>query len=147
MSQTRIRVSGRACNEGKKRNLLDAVSILIHSYTQGPCYCLSCRKISGSTNSLNLLLPEDKFNVIAGSAKSYTSTHESGKKLTVYFCGDCGSAIYKTHELFPGMVVILAGTLDDPQGVEQAKPVVELYSKHRVSWLPGFSWTEQKDEF
>jgi hypothetical protein len=108
---------------------------------------LSCRKISGSTNTLNLLLPEDKFKVIAGSAKNWTGTHESGKKLTVYFCGDCGTTIYKTHELFPGMVVILAGTLDDPQGLEQAKPMVELFSKHRVSWLPGLSWTEQKEEF
>lgn len=147
MSQTRIRVSGRACNQGKKPKSLDTALRLTHKYTQGPCYCLSCRKISGSTNTLNLLLPEDKFKVIAGSPKQHTQMHESGKKLTVYFCGDCGSTIYKTHELFPGMVVILAGTLDDPQGLEQAKPVVELFSKHRVSWLPGFSWTEQKEEF
>ncbi|KAF3392810.1 hypothetical protein F1880_008511 [Penicillium rolfsii] len=115
--------------------------------TKAPCYCLSCRKISGSTNTLNLLLPEGQFKVIAGSAKHHTQMHESGKQLTVYFCGECGSAIYKTHELFPGMVVILAGTLDDPQGLEHAKPMVELYSKNRVSWLPELSWTEKKVEF
>lgn len=73
--------------------------------------------------------------------------HESGKKLTVYFCGDCGSTLYKTHELFPGKVVVLAGTLDDAEGLEQAKPQVELFTKHRASWLPVLSWADQKDEF
>lgn len=114
---------------------------------QAPCFCLSCRKISGSTNTLNFVLPEDKFSVIAGSTKTYSEIHESGKKLTIYFCGDCGSTIYKTHELFPGSVVVLAGTLDDANGLEQAKPQVELFTKRRPSWLPGLSWAEQKDEF
>lgn len=118
-----------------------------YANSQGPCYCLSCRKISGSTNTLNILIPDDKFNIIAGTTKQHTVTHESGKKLTVYFCGQCGSTIYKTHELFPGVVVILTGTLDDTEKFEELKPEVELYVKHRASWLPELTWALQKEEF
>lgn len=114
---------------------------------QATCHCLSCRKISGSTNTLNLLLPEDKLLVTHGSPKTHTSMHESGMKLTVYFCGECGCAVYKTHEKFPGMVVVLAGTLDGPNELEKWKPEAELYSQHRTAWLPDFTWAEQRTEF
>ncbi|KAL4780305.1 Mss4-like protein [Aspergillus varians] len=115
--------------------------------TKATCHCLSCRKISGGTHTVNLLLPADKFRVTSGTAIKYTETHESGKKLTVNFCSICGCAVYKTHELFPGMVVILAGTLDEPGALEQAKPEAELYSQHRVKWMPEFEWAEQRVEF
>ncbi|CEJ60850.1 hypothetical protein PMG11_09406 [Penicillium brasilianum] len=114
---------------------------------KGPCYCLSCRKISGSTNTLNLLLPDDKFSITSGSTKHHTEMHESGKPLTIYFCGDCGTGIYKTHELFPQKVVVLAGTLDEADGLELAKPEVELWTKYRSSWLTGLDFAEQKEEF
>ena len=113
---------------------------------QATCHCLSCRKVTGGTNSVNLLLPEDKLRVTDGTAKEYSSLHESGVKLTVHFCANCGCTIYKTHEKFPGMVIVLAGTLDDA-GVENTKPKSELYSKHRVGWLPTLNWAEQKVEF
>ncbi|KAF7716340.1 GFA domain-containing protein [Penicillium ucsense] len=114
---------------------------------KGPCYCLSCRKISGSTNTFNLLLPHDKLSITSGTPKQYTEMHESGEKLTVFFCENCGSSVYKTHGLFPEKVVLLAGTLDDADGLEQAKPQVELFVKHRPSWLHGLDWADQKMEF
>ncbi|KAJ5466684.1 hypothetical protein N7539_009413 [Penicillium diatomitis] len=103
--------------------------------------------IFGSTNTFNLLLPHDKLTITSGTPKQYTETHESGENLTVFFCGDCGSAVYKTHGLFPEKVVLLAGTLDDADGLEQAKPQVELFVKHRPSWLNGLDWADQKMEF
>ncbi|KGO77599.1 Glutathione-dependent formaldehyde-activating enzyme/centromere protein V [Penicillium italicum] len=111
------------------------------------CYCLSCRKISGGTHTLSLLIPEDKFRVTDGSVTKYTEMHESGMKLTVHFCGNCGCTIYKTHEKFPGMVVILAGTLDEPDALEQSKPEAEFYSQYRAGWVPKFGWAEQRVEF
>ena len=120
---------------------------LIHFDLQATCHCLSCRKISGGTHSLNLIFPENKIRVVSGSAKSLTLTHETGKNLTITFCGNCGCAVYKTHELFPGSIIILAGTLDDPEGLEKSKPEQELFTKHRVSWLSKFEWANQKSEF
>lgn len=103
--------------------------------------------MSGSTNTLNILIPADNFRVTAGSAKQYTETHESGHELTSYFCAECGCAIYKTHGSFPGCVIVLAGTLDGPEVLEQCKPEAELFSKYRVSWLVGVDGAEGKPEF
>lgn len=96
---------------------------------------------------MNLVIPEDKLHVTAGSTKSYTETHENGGKLTVNFCDNCGCSIYKMHDSFPGNAIILAGTLDEPDGLEQAKPDAELYTKHRVPWLSSLEGAKQKMEF
>lgn len=113
------------------------------------CHCHSCQKISGGAHTLNLLVPQDRFRVTAGSPKHYTETHESGMKLTVNFCDNCGSTIYKIadHELFRGNAVVQAGALDDPQGLEQAKPELEVYTKYRAPWLPNLDWAMKKPEF
>ena len=37
---------------------------------------------------------------------------------------------------FPGMKVIKAGTLDDADALDKAKPVAELFAPERVSWVP-----------
>lgn len=90
-----------------------------------------------------------EFHVTNGSAKEYTETHESGMKLTVHFCDNCGTAVYKKadHDLFRGCVVLLAGTLDDQNGLEQAKPEMELFTKYRAPWLKRLDWATQKEEF
>lgn len=70
-------------------------------------------------------------------------------KLTVHFCDNCGCAVFKTadHDLFTGSIVLLAGTLDKPDELEQAKPGVELYTKYKVSWLPKYELAMQKSGF
>ena len=113
------------------------------------CHCLSCQKISGGTHTLNLLVPEGEFRVTDGSPKDYTVTHESGMKLTVHFCDNCGGVIYKTadNDLFRGYAIVQAGTLDDQEGLEQAKPEMELYTKYRAPWLSNLDWAAQKQGF
>lgn len=70
-------------------------------------------------------------------------------KLTAHFCDNCGCAVWKKadHELFKGAVVLLAGTLDNPEELEQTKPEVELYTKYRVSWLPKIDHIMEKQAF
>lgn len=92
-------------------------------------------------------MPENDFSVTHGTTTKFTQMHESGGKLTVNFCSTCGSTIYKTHEKFPGMVVVLTGTLDGLDALEQGKPEAELYAQYRVSWIPDFNWAEQRPEF
>lgn len=68
-------------------------------------------------------------------------------KLEITFCGECGCTIYKTHESFPGKIIILAGTLDNLDGLEESTPEQELFVKHRASWLTSLDGAEQKLEF
>ncbi|KAJ5819755.1 hypothetical protein N7474_005346 [Penicillium riverlandense] len=113
------------------------------------CHCLSCKKISGGTHTVNLLIPEDKVHVTVGSPKQCTQIHESGMKLTVNFCGNCGGAIYKTadRETFAGLAIVQMGTIDEPDILKQVRPGMELYTKYRVPWLSSLEDTIQKPEF
>lgn len=56
---------------------------------------LTVHKTSGSTNSASALAPEGRFQLTAGDPKTFTKQHESGMTLTLRFCGDCGSALWK----------------------------------------------------
>jgi hypothetical protein len=97
-----------------------------------------------------MMILDSNFHVTsASSSKEFTTTHESGMKLTVHFCDNCGATVYKTadRDEFRGLVVLLAGTLDDPAGLQTAKPQQELYTKYRVPWLPEVKDVIQKEGF
>jgi len=113
------------------------------------CHCLSCRKITGGTHTVNLMIPEDQFHVTVGSPKQCTQIHETGMKITVNFCGNCGGAIYKTAdgESFAGMAVVQMGTIDELGIFEKVKPGMELYTKYRAPWLSSLEGTTQRTEF
>ncbi|KAE8350465.1 DUF636 domain protein [Aspergillus coremiiformis] len=111
------------------------------------CHCLTCRKLS-SGSSANLLIPTTHFRITSGAPKSYTSTHESGMKLTTHFCPTCGILLYKEADRkeFQSAVIVLAGTLDRAEDFEKAKPEAEFYVKDRASWWPGLD-VQQLREF
>ncbi|KAJ5159741.1 uncharacterized protein N7482_006745 [Penicillium canariense] len=113
------------------------------------CHCLSCQKISGSTNTLNLIIPVDRVHFTVGSPKTCTESHEIGMKITLHFCGNCGGVLYKTADLdmFAGKAVVQIGTLDDATAIKQAKPDMELWTKYRAPWLPSLEGVVQKTEF
>ncbi|GIJ85585.1 hypothetical protein Asppvi_004444 [Aspergillus pseudoviridinutans] len=112
------------------------------------CHCLTCRKFS-SASSVNLLVPQDHFHLVKGTPKGYHQTHESGMHMTLHFCGNCGSLLYKTADRkeFEGGVIVLAGTLDDPRALDDAKPEAEFFVKHRASWWPALADAKQLQEF
>jgi hypothetical protein len=120
------------------------------------CHCLSCRKVTGSTNTTCALVPTKAFSITSGSnnLKSFSTIHETGLKFTFKFCSTCGTTIYKEAEsgAFGDVFIVMAGTLDkDPgektMGLEDVKIGAELFVKYRVSWLEGMGEVGQCQEF
>ena len=114
------------------------------SSLQALCHCRDCHKISGSTYSTNLAVPEDGFKILTGSPKSISKTADSGNEITSYFCGDCGSTMWRDGASFPGLKIVKAGTLDEVDQLEGAKPGVELFEPRRVGWVQAIPGTEGK---
>lgn len=113
------------------------------------CHCLSCQKISGGTNTANIPVPREKLAVTSGAPKSHTQKHEDGFSLTVFFCGDCGSTVYKQADgdMFENVSLVQSGTLDGPALDKISKPSSELNVKLRASWLAEVSAAAQKQGF
>ncbi|PSN73434.1 hypothetical protein BS50DRAFT_186835 [Corynespora cassiicola Philippines] len=99
------------------------------------CHCRDCRKISGSAYSTNAIYPESAFKRVKGEAKSLAVKSDSGNEITSYFCGDCGSTMWREGKTFSGLVIIKVGTLDADDALENAKPVAELFVPCRPSWV------------
>ncbi|KAJ9641058.1 hypothetical protein H2199_005726 [Coniosporium tulheliwenetii] len=109
------------------------------------CHCLDCRKISGSTYSTNVVVPEDGFEVTSGTPKTISKTADGGETITSFFCGDCGSTMYRESGSFPGLKIVKAGVMDDVEALAEAKPDAELYTKTRVNWVQPVPGADQKD--
>ncbi|KAJ9619944.1 hypothetical protein H2203_008219 [Taxawa tesnikishii (nom. ined.)] len=118
-------------------------------YTQEPiakalCHCTDCRKITGSTYSTNAVVPQDGFKVTSGKPKVFSKTADSGNKIHSYFCGDCGTTLYRDGDSFNGAKIVKAGVLDDYAALNNAKPAVELYAPERVDWVVPVPGADQK---
>ncbi|GAB7350051.1 hypothetical protein MBLNU459_g0721t1 [Dothideomycetes sp. NU459] len=118
------------------------------SYTGEPavkalCHCTDCRKMSGSAYSVNNVVSEEGFKT-TGNPKVFSKVADSGKEIHSYFCGDCGSTLYRDGGAFPGMKVVKVGVLEKKDDLEEAKPVAELYGPSRPSWLSAIPGADQK---
>jgi hypothetical protein len=99
------------------------------------CHCYDCRKISGSTYSSNGMYSSDGFKVIQGTPKQHKKTADSGNEIVSYFCGDCGSTMWRQSDSFPGKMIIKMGTLDDTSILDNFNTNAELFTKNRPKWV------------
>jgi hypothetical protein len=105
----------------------------------GHCYCNDCRKTSSShTSVVAYPLPAVSFS---GELKEYACTGGSGMSVARGFCPNCGTQVYSKAEGLPSMILIKAGTLDEP---ETFKPAMSIFASRAPSWdqppsnLPAF---------
>jgi hypothetical protein len=96
----------------------------------GFCYCLDCRKQSGS-HSASMAVPQAALT-ITGETREFSTMGDSGSPVTRVFCPNCGSAIISKGAR-PGVVMLKAGTLDNP---EDFKPMASIYVSRAPSWDP-----------
>ncbi|KAI0812866.1 Mss4-like protein [Xylaria sp. FL0064] len=108
------------------------------------CHCLDCRKITGSTYSTNIIVSGPNFKVTSGTPKAIGKKADSGNEIVSYFCGDCGSTLYRDGKSFGDGKVVKVGTLDDINALDDALPKVELFASHRVSWVKEVPGAAQK---
>jgi hypothetical protein len=96
------------------------------------CYCKDCQKASGGAFATFFAVPEEDFTLLSGQTKRFHYIADSGKGLDRNFCPDCGSRLFSNHvEAFPGMIFIMMGSLDNPEGIA---PTLEMYTKRRLKW-------------
>ena len=96
---------------------------------QGFCQCLDCRKV-GSGRAAVIGLPDQAVK-ITGESRAYGKPGESGKTIYRNFCPTCGSMIFDRGDGFPGVTIVYAGLLDDP---ETFKPQMAIYTRSALSW-------------
>lgn len=67
------------------------------------CHCLACQRRTGSTYGIAAFFPRENV-IVAGNAKAYIRSSDSGYTVSFYFCPHCGSTVYWTPERKPEIV-------------------------------------------
>jgi hypothetical protein len=115
------------CNCGAIRYRADGAPMVV-----AQCHCINCRKQSGSAFSVNLV-----FKGAAVSHDGELSVYEdkdtlSGNAVLRKFCGRCGSPIFSETTDGKGLLIVKAGTLDDPAPFV---PTVSVWTATALPWV------------
>lgn len=113
------------CLCGKVRYTISSEPI-----TCAVCHCRDCQRFTGSAFVSAMRVPVDAVSV-QGELKTVEVTGGSGQVIRRHFCPNCGSGVFgEPHR--PGMINVMAGTLDDPSAFV---PAAELFCDSAFSWL------------
>jgi hypothetical protein len=94
------------------------------------CHCDDCRKATGSAYATNLFFKDEQVKLLQGSLKNFKHTADSKNAMTKEFCDTCGSQIFGSGAMRPGVRNVKVGSIDDASFV---KPDVNLYTSHALS--------------
>ena len=84
----------------------------------GNCYCVDCRRESGSGHITAVAVPDVKPS-------------DSGQSIRNTFCPTCATTLFTHPSGLPGLVLLRAGTLDDTAAVA---PQVNMYVTCAPAW-------------
>ena len=94
------------------------------------CWCRVCQYFASGNATINVVFAKDKVT-FTGTMKDFASTADSGNRMHRGFCPECGTHITSESEARPHLVIIRAGTLDDP-GI--ARPSAAIWTKSAPGW-------------
>ncbi len=94
------------------------------------CWCRVCQYLAAGGATANVVFPSAAVTV-TGELQDYVSTADSGNVMHRRFCSKCGTPVFSAAEARPQVVIVRAGTLDDPTIV---KPSMNIWTDSAPAW-------------
>lgn len=94
------------------------------------CWCRVCQYFASGNATVNLAFPTEAIT-ITGELRDYPSTADSGNHMHRGFCPRCGVHVTSAAAERPHLVIIRAGTLDEPQRVA---PQMTIWTSAAPRW-------------
>jgi len=95
------------------------------------CHCADCRRASGSAFNVGVRVEKSTFSFEGRTLSAFTTTGESGREITRYFCRVCGSPVFTNSSNNDNTIHVKAGSFDDPDVVD---PRYQIWTVSKVSW-------------
>lgn len=124
MPRTSIRTASCRCGRLRAHCSGDPVRVSI-------CHCLECQRRTGSAFAAQARWPTRQVT-IEGEARSWVRVAESGNTVDYRFCATCGSTVFYTSDVSPGVVAVPIGAFADP---DFPSPRVSVYEKRKHHWV------------
>ena len=94
------------------------------------CQCSDCKRATGAGHATAAGFPEATVK-FTGNMKTYANKTESGGTAKREFCPECGGRLTFRSSNMPGMVLLMAGSMDDPAAIT---PTAAIYGKRHLAW-------------
>jgi hypothetical protein len=105
---TDIHEGGCLCGDLRYRTAAPPLRITI-------CHCTFCQRFTGSAFLVEPIFRREDLTLTGAAPKTYEHRSDgSHKRVTLNFCGRCGTAIFLDLERFPDILGLCGGTFDDP---------------------------------
>ena len=99
--------------------------------TMRVCWCRVCQYLAAGNGAANLVFPSDAVS-ITGELSTYTCVADSGNVIQRRFCPTCGTPVSAHAQARPHVMVLRAGTLDDPSVMQ---PLVNIWTDSAPAWV------------
>ncbi|HTU10283.1 MAG TPA: GFA family protein [Allosphingosinicella sp.] len=94
------------------------------------CCCKDCQKATGTGHTTIVGIHRSQL-ALEGTPKTYTNSGDTGGRVTRHFCGECAGRLYTSGDLPGEMIMVQAGSLDDPDAIY---PDSVIYLKDAPRW-------------
>jgi hypothetical protein len=91
---------------------------------------LACQRRTGSVFGTQARFPRERVS-LEGHAVEYTRVGDSGGHITYRHCPVCGSTVWYTLDVQPGLIAVPVGAFADPSF---PAPRVCVYESRRHPW-------------
>jgi hypothetical protein len=111
---TSVHEGGCLCGDVRYRTTAEPLRVTI-------CHCSFCQKLTGSAFLVEPIFRRQDVAFSGAAPSSYEHRSDtSRKRVTLNFCGRCGTTIYLDLERFPEIFGLCGGTFDDPNWFERS---------------------------
>jgi hypothetical protein len=94
------------------------------------CWCRDCQHLAAGNATVNVVFQAAAVT-IDGPLRDYSSLADSGNRMHRQFCERCGTPVTSASEARPHLLILRAGTLDDP---ELARPALTIWTDSAPTW-------------
>ncbi len=94
------------------------------------CWCRVCQYFSAGGGTINAMFDKAAIRVV-GDTRVFTSVADSGAIMRRSFCPSCGTPLFSEADPRPNVIIVRAGTLDDPN---LARPASIIWTRSAPKW-------------
>lgn len=94
------------------------------------CQCRQCQRETGTGHASHLAFVDSHWQV-EGEATLYDQTGDTGMVKRRAFCPVCGAPLYMTFPAIPNILVLRAGSLDEP---DRYRPTYATWAAAAQPW-------------
>jgi hypothetical protein len=95
------------------------------------CHCIECQRRTGSAFGVSTYFPKEQVRT-EGPSTVYVRGSDSGRKIELHFCPDCGSTVFWNPQFVPGLIGIAVGAFADSA---MAWPMLSVWEATRHPWV------------